>query len=146
LLDSRAITRDAATVLELTHADFHSHVEASATLVVEFMDSPSSPSDPHLLAERFPDVTFARVDPLREPDIARMFGLASAPALLIFREGIVLYFEAGEHSPHKIEDLLVRVSALDLGHVRAQIAKERAEAAVHMWRMCPAARRGPFPQ
>ena len=103
-------------------------------------------SDPHPLSERFPDVTFARVDLVREPDIAKMFGLGTAQALLIFREGIILYLETGEHSPARTADLLTRISALDLGKVRAAIAKERAEVAVHMRRMCPASRRGSFEQ
>ena len=140
---SRATFR---TVLDLSHADFHSRVEASATLVVDFATSSEPLSDPHPLEERFPDVTFARVDARKEPDIAAMFGLASAPALLIFRQGIVLYLESGEHSPDRTAELLQRVAALDLDKIRAAIATERAEVSVHMRRMCPAARRGPLTQ
>lgn len=132
-------------MLELTHEDFHSTVEASPVLVVDFA-SPSSPASEHPLAQRFPAVTFAQVDQVLEPDIAKMFGLASTPALLVFREGIVLYLEPGEHSPARTADLLARISALDLDKVRAAIAKERAEVSVHMRRMCPAARRGPLAQ
>jgi thioredoxin 1 len=130
-------------VIELTSADFHTRVETSPTLVIDFSTA-SSPAREHPLSERFPEVTFAQVDPVREPDIAKMFGLASAPALLVFREGIVLYLEPGEHSPERTADLLTRISALDLDKIRAAIAKERAEVSVHMRRMCPAARRGPF--
>lgn len=131
-------------MLELTQSDFHSRVEASAILVVEFVSPPAAPVDPAPLAQRFPDVTFARVDPLREPAIAGMFGLASAPALLIFREGIVLYLETGDHPQARVAGLLERISTLDLDEIRAAIAKERAEVSVHMRRMCPAARRGPY--
>lgn len=130
-------------MLDLTHADFHSRVEASATLVVEFANASQPASESHPLAERFPAVTFARVDPAREPDIASMFGLATAPALLIFRESIVLYFEVGAHSIERTADLITRIRALDLDKVRAAIAKERAETAVHMRRICPTALRGP---
>jgi hypothetical protein len=131
-------------VIELTQSDFHAQVKASAILVVDFAPSSSAAGGPHPLAQRFPSVTFARIDPLREAGIAAMFGLAAAPALLIFREGIVLYLESGEHPPERIEGLLARITALDLDRVRAAIEKERAETAVHMRRMCPAARRGPF--
>jgi thioredoxin 1 len=130
-------------VLYLTHADFHAQVEASATLVVDFASSSEVSSDPHPLSQNFPGVTFAQVDPVREPDVAMMFGIATAPALLIFREGIVLYLEAGTHAPERIAKLLDRVGALDLGKVRAAIAQERAETAVHMRRICPTALRGP---
>jgi len=133
-------------MLELTQSDFHSRVEASTVLAVEFANPSSHSSGPHPLAARFPDVTFARVDPVAEPGLAGMFGIAAAPALLIFREGIVLYLEAGEHSAERMAELLARISALDLGKVRDAITKERAETSVHMRRMCPAARRGPLQQ
>jgi thioredoxin len=135
-----------STVLHLTHADFHSHVEASATLVVDFASTSEPSPDQHPLAQNFPHVTFARIDPASEPDSARMFGIAAAPALLIFREGIVLYLEAGAHTPQRIASLLDRIGALDLGQVRAAIAKERAETAVQMRRICPTALRGTFGQ
>lgn len=133
-------------MLELTQSEFHSRVEASAVLVVEFALSPPPSTGPHPLSPRFPEVVFARVDPVAEPGIAQMFGLAAAPALLIFREGIVLYLEPGEHSAERTAGLLARISALDLGKVREAIARERAETSVHMRRMCPAARRGSFEQ
>ena len=130
-------------MLELTQSDFHSHVETNAILVVEFVAS-GAPQGPHPLARQFPDVTFAHVDPAREPGIGHMFGITAAPALLIFREAIVLYLEPGAHSPQRIQSLLDRINTLDLGTVRAAIEKDRAETAVHMRRMCPAARRGDF--
>ncbi len=131
-------------MLKLTQSEFHSRVQASAVLVVEFALSPIPSADPHPLSPRFPEVVFARVDPVAEPGLAQMFGLAAAPALLIFREGIVLYLEPGEHSSVRTAELLARISALDLGKVREAIARERAETSVHMRRMCPAARRGSF--
>lgn len=131
-------------MLQLTHSDFHSHVEASAVLVVEFRPRSSAVPAAHPLSGRFPDVVYAAVDPEEEPDIARMFGLAATSALLIFREGIVLYLETGAHSAERIESLIERIRALDINEIRGAIAQERSEVAVHMRRMCPAARRGPM--
>ncbi|MGE3876862.1 MAG: thioredoxin family protein [Parvibaculaceae bacterium] len=131
-------------MIELTQSDFHSRVEGSAILVVEFAVSAAPMEGPHPLSQRFPDATFARVDPVREPGIARMFGLAVAPALLIFREGIVLYLETGDHSAERIGGLLDRITALDLDKIRDAVAEERAKASVHMRRICPTALRGPF--
>jgi hypothetical protein len=72
-----------------------------------------------------------------------MFGLSKEPALLIFREQVVLYFERGEHSRERIAGLLTQVCALDMAQVREAIAEEkRAEIALRMRRVCPTARRG----
>lgn len=133
-------------MLQLSNSSFHSQVETSAVLVVEFSTEPVAADTPHPLSATFPDVTFARVDPRREPEIAHMFGLAAAPALLIFREGVALYLEPVEHSSERTAGLLGRISALDMNKVRASIEEERSEVAVHMRRMCPAARRGPMDQ
>lgn len=131
-------------MLALNQSNFHSFVETSDILVVEFSPSPVLGSHP--LAQHFADATFARVDPAREPEIAGMFGIAASPALLIFRQGIVLYLETGEHQPERVRELLARIGTLDIAQIRMAIAKERAEESVHMRRMCPAARRGPMPQ
>ena len=73
-----------------------------------------------------------------------MFGLSEGPALLIFRQEVVLYLESGEHAAERIEELLQRVQALDMEAVRAAIEEEkRAEVALRMRRVCPTARRMP---
>ena len=133
-------------MLQLTGSDFHAHVETSAILVVEFSTEATDADISHPLSASFPDAAFARVDPRREPAIANMFGLASAPALLIFREGVAMYLEPVEHSSEQIAGLLERICALDMQKVRAAIEEERAKTAVHMRRMCPAAWRGPIDQ
>ena len=133
-------------MVQLTSSDFHARVETSAILVVEFLPERLAAGLPHPLSGKFPDVTFAQVDPGREPAIADMFGLACAPALLIFREGVALYLEPAEHSRERIAGLLDRISTLDMAQIRASIEAERSKTAVHMRRMCPAARRGPLNQ
>jgi hypothetical protein len=72
-----------------------------------------------------------------------MFGLDDGPALLIFREKVVLYLEEGEHSVTRVDELLREIHALDMNVVRADIEEQkRAEVAVGMRRVCPTARRG----
>ena len=119
-------------MLQLTHSDFHSHVETSAILVVEFSTGRHEANMPHPLAANFPAVSFAQVDPTREPALANMFGLGRLPALLIFKEGVVLYLETAEHAPARIALLLDRICAVDMAEVRASIEEERSKTAVHM--------------
>ena len=88
-----------------------------------------------------------QIDPQAQPELAAMFGLRDGPALLIFRESIVLCLEEGEHSVARVDELLSRVLALDMNAVRAEIEEQkRAEAALRMRRVCPATRRGGLPQ
>lgn len=130
---------------ELTEATLHEAIASGVTLVVEsglhhLSDSPNS-----LLADQFPGVVFGHVNPAAEPGIVALFGLQSGPALMIFREGIGLYLQPGHHEAERIAGLLRQVCALDMKEVKAKLEQERSEIAVHMHRMCPAARRGPVP-
>jgi hypothetical protein len=132
-------------VRSLTDESFRPTVECTAILVVEFSAGAPGDDPRHPLADRFPLVAFARLDPARAPAVAAMFGLGEEPALLIFRDQIVLYCERGGHSPERVAGLLAQVCALDMDQVRAAIEDERrAEVALRMRRVCPTARRGPL--
>jgi thioredoxin 1 len=134
------------SVLQLTDESFHSGVAQREVLVVEFAVSTSAPSVLEELSQRHPAVVFAKIDPQVQPKAAAMFGLGAEPALLIFREQVVLYLEAGEHAIDRIEGLLTQIRALDMHAVRDEIEEQkRAEVALRMRRVCPTARRSPFP-
>jgi thioredoxin 1 len=132
-------------ILDLADDTFRRTVESTSILVVEVAVGEGGAGARHSLADRFPAVTFARVDAVRAPAVAAMFGLNAEPALLLFREQIVLYFERGEHSAERLAGLLTQVCALDMAQVRAALEEEkRAEVALRMRRVCPTARRGPI--
>ena len=132
------------SVLQLSDESFHATVTASECLVVEFALSKPAVSALEQMSQRHPAVVFAHVDPQAQPKAAAMFGLGAEPALLIFREQVVLYLEPGEHAIERIEGLLAQILALDMRAVRAEIEEQkRAEVALRMRRVCPTARRGP---
>jgi hypothetical protein len=127
----------------LTGDSFAQAVADNDLLVVEFSAVSSAPSALEAVAQRTPQACFARVDPAAEPAIAAMFDLSAGPALLIFRQAVVLYLESAEHSVERIEELVRQVQALDMDAIRAAIQEEkRAEVALRMRRVCPTARRG----
>lgn len=128
----------------LSRDTFAAAVSGSDVLVVEFSASPDTRSRLEVAAARLPSARFARIAPDDEVAVTAMFGLSEGPALLIFRQEVVLYLESGEHSAERIEELLQRVQALDMDAVRAAIEEEkRAEVALRMRRVCPTARRMP---
>ena len=127
------------SVITLTRENFD-HVVASHDLLVIEFDASGSVLD--RLAEHSSAATFAQIDPVDEPAIAAMFGQSTGPALLIFREQVVLYLESGEHSVQRIEQLVQQVQGLDMAAIQAEIEEQkRAEVALRMRRVCPTARR-----
>ena len=134
----------------LTCEAFDRAVKANELLVVEFVSRSAPIAAPEgsaleALAQRLDEVAFARIDRADEAAVATLFGLSEGPALLIFRQQVVLYLESGEHSAERVEALVRRVQALDMATVRDAIEEEkRAETALRMRRVCPTARRGPY--
>ena len=134
------------SVLQLTQERFHRTVSESACLAVEFAPTAAGASMLEVSSQRHPGIAFGRVDIQAQPELAAMFGLSQGPALLIFREQVVLYLEQGEHSAARVDELLKQILALDMNAVRAEIEEQkRAETALRMRRVCPATRRGPLP-
>ncbi|WP_028244531.1 thioredoxin family protein [Pseudoclavibacter soli] len=79
-----------------------------------------------------PDVLFGKVDTEAERDLAAGFHVTSIPTLLAFREGVLVFAQAGALSSAALERLITGVRNLDMTQVRHQAGltesdeKERA--------------------
>jgi thioredoxin 1 len=71
-----------------------------------------------------PDVTFGKVDTENEPELAASFGIRSIPTLMIFRDGILLFSQAGMLPEEALRDVLRQAQELDMDEVRQQIAEQ----------------------
>ncbi len=78
---------------------------------------------------KHPDIVFGKIDTEAERELAAALEIASIPTLMAFRDGILLYREAGALPPGALEDLITQIKALDMEKVRAEIAKHAAEHA-----------------
>jgi thioredoxin 1 len=74
-------------------------------------------------SERHVDVTFGKVDTDGEPELASAFGVMSIPTLMIFREGIAVFSQAGALPEPALESLISQVRALDMDEVRKTVAE-----------------------
>ncbi len=81
------------------------------------------------VSEKHADITFAKVDTEEQSDLASLFGIQSIPTLAIFREGILLYREAGALPETGLEELIGQVRKLDMEKVRADVDKQKEEHA-----------------
>ncbi|MBL0217552.1 MAG: thioredoxin family protein [Myxococcales bacterium] len=73
-------------------------------------------------AERHPGVTFAKVDTEMQPDLARELGIQAIPTLMAFRDGVLLFSQAGALPGSALDKLVAQIEALDMDAVRAEIA------------------------
>ena len=81
------------------------------------------------LSEKYPDITFAKIDTEAEREIAAAAGITSIPTLMAFRDGILLYREAGALPEAPLKQLIEQIQGIDMDAIRAEIAKEKSEVA-----------------
>jgi len=73
------------------------------------------------VSEKYPDIVFAKVNTEAEQGIATHFQIRSIPTLMIFREQIVLFSQAGMLPASGLEEVINQVKNQDMEKVRADI-------------------------
>lgn len=71
------------------------------------------------------DVTFAKLDTEANEQLAAALQIQAIPTLMVFRDGILVYREAGALPPAAFEDLIGQVKSLDMDDVRKQVAEQQ---------------------
>jgi thioredoxin len=79
------------------------------------------------VAGRHPDVTFAKVNTEEEQALAGSFQIMSIPTLMILRDKVLLFSQAGALPEAALEELIQKARELDMEKVRAEIAAAEAE-------------------
>lgn len=75
-------------------------------------------------SEKFPEIKFAKVDTDLERDLSSAAGITSIPTLMAFRDGVLVFRQAGALPAPSFNELINAVQNLDMEAVRAEIAKE----------------------
>jgi thioredoxin len=70
------------------------------------------------LANENPDLKFVKIDTDEEQELAGHFGIRSIPTLMIFRERVIVFQQAGALPKGALEDVLTQVRELDMTEVR----------------------------
>lgn len=79
-------------------------------------------------SEAHVDVTHAKLDTEANEQLAAALQIQAIPTLMAFRDGIMVYRNAGALPPAALEDLIGQVKDLDMEEVRKQVAEQNAQA------------------
>jgi thioredoxin 1 len=80
-------------------------------------------------SEKHTDIVFGKVDTEEEQQLAGAAGISSIPTLMAFREGVLVYREAGALPAQALEGLIEQLRELDMTQVHADVAAAREAAA-----------------
>ena len=124
----------AGTVVELDADRFAATVSGHALAIVDFWAPWCAPCRAFApvfaaAAARHPDVRFAKINTEDEQGLAAQFNIRSIPTLMIFRDNIIVYAEAGALPAAALEQVLAAARSLDMDAVRRDVeAQSAAEA------------------
>lgn len=80
-------------------------------------------------SEAHANITFAKVDTEDQQQLAAGFGITSIPTLMAFRDGIIVFSQAGALPEPALEQLITAVEGLDMDDVRKQVEQQQAQQA-----------------
>ena len=119
-----------ATV-ELTQENFEQTINDNAMVIIDFWAPWCGPCKGFApvyekAAESHPDVVFGKVNTDEQQELAGSFGTRSIPTLVVFRDKVILFQQAGALPGNALEQVIAQAKALDMAKVREELKTQRA--------------------
>lgn len=118
------------TTIDITGANIDDTIEANEIVLIDWWADWCGPCKMFAptyekVSNDHPDVTFAKVDTEANKELSAAAGIQSIPTLMVFRQKVLVFSQAGALNEQNLTGLIAAVKDLDMDAVREEQRKAR---------------------